>query len=77
MVARIMRIEHSISSAMLAGQVATPRSVSGVTTAPSRMPMITEQNRASTSGSLTGLPSSAAPATATTEPDTSAAGSPK
>jgi len=75
MVARIIRIEHSIKSAMLAGQVATPRNVSGVTTAPSRMPMITAQNLASASGSLTGRPASAAPATATTEPDTSAAGS--
>ena len=36
-----MQTVASISSAMLAGQVATPRSVSGVTTAPSRMPTMT------------------------------------
>ncbi len=33
-----MATVQSIRSAMLAGQVVTPRSVSGVTTAPSSMP---------------------------------------
>ena len=36
-----MPSEQSISSAMLTGQVVTPRNVSGVTTAPSRMPTMT------------------------------------
>jgi len=40
-VASIMAIEPTINSAMLVGQVATPRSMSGVTTAPSRMPTMT------------------------------------
>ena len=41
---------------MLSGQVATPRSVSGVTTAPSRMPISTKQTRASHSGTFIGRP---------------------
>ncbi len=41
MVATIMASEPSINSAMLAGQVSTPRNVSGVTTVPSSVPTMT------------------------------------
>jgi hypothetical protein len=38
MVAAIMASDATINSATLAGQVTTPRSVSGVTTVPSSVP---------------------------------------
>ncbi len=61
---------------MLAGQVAIPSSVSGVTTAPSNMPTSTKHNRASTCGTFIGRPMSATTATASIEPETRPAGNP-
>ena len=61
---------------MLSGQAAMPRSVAGVTTAPSRMPISTKHTRASGSGTCVGRPSSAATAVTSIEPETSPAGTP-
>ena len=72
-----MQIVAKASSAMLSGQVATPRNVSGVTIAPSRMPIIRKQRRATGSGTFIGRPIRAAIATASTEPETSPAGMPR
>jgi len=72
-------IEHSVDtvrSATLSGQVVIPVSVSGVTTAPSSMPISMKHRRASHSGILVGRPASAAHATASTDPETSPAGTP-
>src|SRR5271156_1365598 len=72
MVASIITTEHSMSRPIDAGQVVTPRSVCGVTTAPR-----TGQPRATGGGTLTGRPGTAAAATATTEPETRPAGRPR
>jgi hypothetical protein len=61
---------------MLSGHVAMPRSVSGVTTAPSRIPISTKHTRASGIGIFIGRPASAATAVASMEPDTRPAGTP-
>src|SRR6185312_4062474 len=71
-----MQIVEMASSVMLAGHVATPLSVSGVTTVPSTMPMATKHSRARPNGTFMGRPNSAATATASTEPETSPAGNP-
>src|SRR5438067_394723 len=61
---------------MLTGQAAIPWSVSGVTTAPSRMPTRTKHTRASGIGTRTGRPANAATATKSMDPDTSPPGKP-
>src|SRR5262245_9190076 len=71
-----MQMAATTSSAMLKGQVATPLSVSGVTTAPSRMPTRTKHRRASGSGICIGRPASAANATVNIEPETRPPGKP-
>ena len=53
-----------------------PCSVSGVTTAPSEMPISTRRTRISGVGISIGRPASAAPATARIEPDRKPAGIP-
>src|SRR5258708_35219344 len=71
-----MQTAATTSSATLSGQVATPLSVSGVTTAPSRIPTRTKHRRASGGGTFTALPPSAATATINIEPQTSPPGKP-
>ena len=62
------------SIATLSGHVAMLRNVSGVTIAPSSMPISTKHMRATVDGTRIGRPASAAMATASTEPETSPAG---
>ena len=61
---------------MLSGQVAMPWSVSGVTMAPSRMPISTRHTRVTGAGTCIGRPASAAMETASTEPEMMPAGIP-
>ena len=65
-----------ISTAMLSGYVAIPCNVSGVTTAPSDMPISTKMARINNVGISIGRPASDAPATARIEPDSQPAGTP-
>src|SRR6266849_3874041 len=60
--------------AMLSGQVAMPRKVSGVTTPPIAIPSTTEQTRASGLGTRIGRPASAATAANTIDPASQPAG---
>ncbi len=76
MVATIITTVEADSTTMLSGQVAMPRSVAGVTTAPNRMPISTKHTRASDSGTFVGRPISAAAAVTSIEPDTRPAGTP-
>src|SRR6516162_5332061 len=71
-----MSMAETMSSAMLSGQVAIPCKVSGVTTAPSRMPITTNATCASGTGIVIGRPSNAATAVASIDPDTKPAGMP-
>ena len=61
---------------MLSGQSAMPRSISGFTTDPSRMPTSTKDTRATGGGTSMGRPLTPATATASIEPDTRPAGNP-
>ena len=61
---------------MLSGQSAMPRSISGFTTDPSRMPTSTKHTRATAAGTSMGRPLTPAIATASIEPDSRPAGSP-
>ena len=71
-----MQIAAITRSATLSGQAAIPLSVSGVTTAPSRIPTRTKHTRAIGTGIFMGRPASAAIATASIEPETSPPGKP-
>ena len=72
----MVQIVDTMRSATLSGQVVMPARVSGVTTAPSSMPISTKQIRASHSGTRVGRRNRAAVATASTEPETRPAGTP-
>ena len=61
-------------TAMLTGAAAMPRSVSGVTTVPSEIPIARQNTRASQLGIPNGGPTSEATATAAIDPDTKPAG---
>src|SRR5262245_8494825 len=65
-----------IRTAMLSGYVAIPCSVSGVTTAPSDVPISTKIAHISSVGISIGRPAIAEPATARIEPDSQPAGTP-
>ena len=71
-----MQTAATTSSATLSGQVTIPLSVSGVTTAPSRIPTSTKHKRATDSGIFTAQPASAATATVSIEPETRPPGKP-
>ena len=71
-----MQMAATTRRATLKGHAAIPLSVSGVTTAPSRIPTSTKQRRASDAGIFTGRPASAAIATVNIEPATSPPGKP-
>ena len=72
----MMQTADTARIATLAGQVAIPFSVSGVTTAPSSIPIMMKQMRASGIGTFMGRPIRAAAATANIEPETRPAGRP-
>ncbi len=71
-----MQMAATTRIATLSGQVATPLSVSGVTTAPRRMPTMMKHGRARLAGIVTGRPASAATATVSIEPETNPPGKP-
>ena len=71
-----MQMAATTRSATLSGQAAIPFSVSGVTTAPSRIPTSTKHSRAIGTGIFMGRPASAATATASIEPETNPPGKP-
>ena len=71
-----MQIAATTRIATLNGQVATPLSVSGVTTAPKRMPTMMKHGRARLTGIVMGRPASAAMATVSMEPETNPPGKP-
>ena len=71
-----MQSVDTASTATLSGNVASPFSVSGDTTAPSEMPTRTEITRDNGTGTVTGRPASAAIATPSSEPVTRPAGKP-
>ena len=71
----MQRVETA-STTTLSGNAARPFSVSGVTTAPSEIPTMTEMMRDNGAGMSTGRPHNAAVATPSNEPVTRPAGNP-
>jgi hypothetical protein len=60
MVATVTQVMAIATTAMLSGQAAIPRTVSGLTTLPSAMPRMTKNTRATGRGKPNGRPSNAA-----------------